>query len=267
MNQRRPTSRTLILVAFIVVFGAAVLRFTDLDRPIVSIISSALAPLQSGVFSTMNSIRSWFDKNDNPADIEALQQMTSERDKLLVKLAQLQTKISDLQLSTDQSKYLDDYRFSYVLARVIGRNVDPATQIMILNEGANKNIKIGQAVVAENGILIGRIYDVGESTSQVLLLSDRRSRVAALVQNERSSAGIVTGELGLALRLELVPQDEILSNEQLVVTSGLESGIPRGLLIGQIEQVDQTPTDLFQSASLSTTVDSERLQIVSVITQ
>jgi len=266
MEQRRPVSRALVLVAFAIVAGAIVLRLTNLDRPMISFANSLLEPLQSNTFGAINSIRSWFSPNQDPdTAANELERVSNERDKLLVKLAQLQSTITDMRLATGQAKYLDEIKLSYVVARVIGRNIDPATRIIILNQGLNRNVRIGQAVVAENGILIGRIYDVTETTSQVLLLSDRRSRVAALVQNERSSPGIVTGELGLALRLEFVPQDEKLDKEQLVVTSGFESGVPRGLLIGQIERVNQTPTDLFQSASLSTSVDLDRLQIVSVI--
>ena len=52
-----------------------------------------------------------------------------------------------------------------------------------------------------------------------------------------------------------------------VVTSGLESGIPRGLLIGKVEAVEKEAYQPFQKAVLTSLINLEKISLVSIIVE
>ena len=98
-----------------------------------------------------------------------------------------------------------------------------------------------------------------------LLIYDSYSRMAALIQNESQSKGIVMGEHGLSLKMELIPKNELIKENDIVVTSGLEQNIPQGLVIGKISRFLNEPNDFFQTAWLQSPIKVDNLIFVSVL--
>ena len=76
---------------------------------------------------------------------------------------------------------IPDPRLASVTARVIGESNRPFIKTMILNAGTAQQVKKGQAVVDDRGLL-GRIYVSGERTSWVILLTDLNSRVPVVIE-------------------------------------------------------------------------------------
>jgi rod shape-determining protein MreC len=214
-----------------------------------------------------DGVERWFQADASPAMLDELEQLRVERNLLIVKSAELQTSLDEARQGSSQASFLESRSFQFQTARVIARSLDPNARTVTIDQGASRGIREGQAVVVENGILVGLVIDTTQSTSEVMLITDRRSRIASVTQNEQGSPGITQGELGLSLRLELVPQNESLAVDTLVVTSGLESEIPRGLVIGKITEVHHSQVELFQSAALSSPAQLERIQVLSVILQ
>jgi rod shape-determining protein MreC len=65
--------------------------------------------------------------------------------------------------------------------------------------------------------------------------------------------------------MEMIPQTADLKKGQTVITSGLGGGLPRGLLIGYIEDYQMTVDQLFQTASLKLPVDFKSLRMIWVV--
>ncbi len=267
MPQRRLSARSfalLIASCAVLVYLGTLFGFDGWLR---SISSSLLRPIQRGFTVSVHSIQGWFQGGADNSLVDELEALRRERDQLLVRSAELQTSLDEARQAASEAEYLEERNFQFQVARAIGRSIDPNSRTITIDQGSARGIKVGQAVVLESGILIGRVSDITNSTSEVTLITDRRSRVAAMSQNERNSPGMIQGELGLSLSFELVPQDEPIAPDDLIVTSGLEPGIPRGLVIGRITTVHQEKTDIFQSASVSSPAQLDRMQIVSVIVQ
>jgi rod shape-determining protein MreC len=98
----------------------------------------------------------------------------------------------------------------------------------------------------------------------VLLLIDPASAVNARVQNSRVS-GIVRGNIDGGLIMERIPQGETISPGDIVLTSGLGGNFPDKLVIGQITEVSQQDSNMFQSARIRPTVDFGKLEELLVI--
>jgi cell shape-determining protein MreC len=65
--------------------------------------------------------------------------------------------------------------------------------------------------------------------------------------------------------MDLIPQDQQVSQDQLVATSGLDQFIPPDLLIGKITAISKTAGELFQQASVEPLLSYNTIDIVSVI--
>lgn len=200
--------------------------------------------------------------------------MTADREELQKKVEDLTTKLyeTNLQLETVQAVVkLTDFSAStkrtLILASVIAISPDPGIQSIIINRGSNDHVAIGQVVVAERGSVVGKVVAVHQNQSTVLLITDRQSVMAARMQNQQQSPGVVQGERGLALQMKFIPKNDSVKTSMTVVTSGTEPNIPPDILIGSIASTNSLPGDLFQTAVITPTSPLERLRLVAVIRQ
>ena len=158
----------------------------------------------------------------------------------------------------------DSEREARAIARVVSRDPqNPA--ILILNVGERDGVQLHNAVVAKDGVLIAKIIEVFAQSSKALLLTDSENQVAVTLSGGTPTSKLARGERGLSLILDQVPQQESLTKGQLVISSGLEPTIPRGLLVGEIEEIISGKNDLFQTAVLRPLVDYETVYLVAVI--
>lgn len=165
----------------------------------------------------------------------------------------------------DQLDFFASTTIPHVGADVIGRDIDPLGTTIVINAGTRQNLKVDQPVITGTGQLIGTVVRVSETTSIVRLLTDPQSRIAASVLNRDHSLGVVEGGYGISVRLNLIPQNEIVVPGDFIVSSGLEATLPRGLYIGQVEVVEKKPQQPFQEAVLKTAADLHHLTVVSVL--
>jgi rod shape-determining protein MreC len=81
-----------------------------------------------------------------------------------------------------------------------------------------------------------------------MLLTETRSRLAVALLDEPGSLGVIEGDRGSSMTINLIPAGATVSPGDLIVTSGLEPGIRRGLLVGTVEKISREPQDPFQKA-------------------
>lgn len=166
----------------------------------------------------------------------------------------------------EQLSFLRDRSYQSIGADVIGRQVDPSESTLIINVGLEQGITPNMPVITGDGILIGTTAEVSETYTLVRLLTDSQSAVAATINSDSASIGVVNGGFGISVQMNLIPQNERIVPGDLVITSGLSGGIPRGLLIGLVESVQREAYQPFQRAVISTPVRLDKVPVVSVIT-
>lgn len=164
-----------------------------------------------------------------------------------------------------QLGFLERQAVRAVGADVIGRDVEPIGNTLLINRGTKDGVARGQPVIVDDGILIGKIARAEEDVAIIQLLSDGQSKIAATVMNRDRSIGIVEGGYGLSVRMNLIPQHEAVAPGDVVITSGLETGMPHGLVIGTIEAVEREAYQPFQRAVLATRAKLSRVAFVSVL--
>ena len=65
--------------------------------------------------------------------------------------------------------------------------------------------------------------------------------------------------------MDFIAQDEEISTGDLVISSGLEENIPRGLVIGEVSKINSDSNEIWKSVVIEPLVDFDDLIIVSVL--
>ena len=193
--------------------------------------------------------------NECSIDAEKYKLLTSENSQLTVENSELRTQLN----------YFQKKQIRHVLAYVIGREILGTDQTVIIDRGLGDGIMINDPVVVDEGILIGKIIKTDDMISIVRLLNDNSSRIGSTILNRDRSLGVVEGGFGISLKMSLIPRDEVVLVNDQIVTSGLETTTPRGLLIGSIAEVENEPYKPFQQAIITPATDFSKLTAVSVL--
>ena len=153
--------------------------------------------------------------------------------------------------------------FSSVVANVIGRDPSNWTSIVFIDKGKKDGLKQGMPVVNALGV-IGKVSEVGQSASKVMLLNDPSFSVAGLIQRTRDQ-GLVVGTLKGLCRMRYLLPDAEIKNTDKVITSKLSSSFPEGLLIGYVIRVDDSLSTPTKECLIKPAVNFSQLEEVLVI--
>lgn len=138
--------------------------------------------------------------------------------------------------------------FDYLAAEVIAFDPSDLRSLVTINKGSRDGLKNGLAVVSE-GFLIGRISEVSENHSNIMLITDPTSTIPAEVQ-ETGARGLIRGNLGAGIILERVHQGETVDVGNKVITSGIGGEVPRGIIVGEVGNLERKENSLFINASI-----------------
>lgn len=152
-----------------------------------------------------------------------------------------------------------------VVATVVGKTIDNISSAVIINRGQQSGIEQGNAVIMSEGVLVGTIAKVEKNSAVVRLINDSQSSLAATVLNEDKSIGIIQGGFGIGIKLTTVLHEQDLSPGDLIITSGLQTRIPRGLLVGTVASIEKEDYAPFQQAALNPSANLSALSTVAVI--
>lgn len=152
------------------------------------------------------------------------------------KLMQWRGRARSLEARIDRYKKLlnavPDPVLSKVVAQVIGRSNHPFMRTLILNVGKVNDVRPGQAVVDDRG-MVGRIFLAGQRTAWVIPLTDINSRIPVAVGAKEAQA-IMTGNNSRLPLIENLAHDAEVRDGDPVVTSGDGDILPAGLQIGVV---------------------------------
>lgn len=203
---------------------------------------------------------------DSVGELQAAYQTTKEA------LLDTQVDATRLQLLEDENQelkarlgYMMSSTYQTIGAQVIGKNIEPLANTIVIDRGAADGIAVGNPVIVDDGIIVGKVSRVEEHTAIIRLLTDSQSRVGATIVNRDKSLGIIEGGYAISVRMTLIPQNEIINLGDAIITSGLESGTPRGLYIGTITSVQKETYQSFQEAIVQPAIDSNKLHTVGVL--
>jgi rod shape-determining protein MreC len=136
-------------------------------------------------------------------------------------------------------------------ARVVRRDLTAWWQRIVVRKGRMHGIPVGAPVIYTGGV-VGKVVEVGLSTSVVELISSPTLRLSATLEGDTRTLSYQGGQnptFGPAVGVaEFVPLDVVARHDapRRVVTSGLGGVFPPGLTVGDLIRVDPGPDGLFR---------------------
>lgn len=154
---------------------------------------------------------------------------------------------------------------------VISRNPDQWIDQVIIDLGTTDDIEVGMPVMNKNG-LVGVISEANLTSSKVTLISN------VDISASKVSSEIVIGDEGVVhgiiseykrdtneLIMNQITSDLEVSPGDLVTTSGLGGAYPRGLVIGEVEEVRLDEQGLQTLIHIKPLGDFNNMRVISVV--
>ncbi len=263
----RQRSVLLLLVLVVAAVVLAVLRNTQAGSSAQGAALAAMAPVRSALSGASAGAAAAL------ADAQQFNAIRAENQALRTEVARLRSETVGAQTMRRENQALRaalDYQhrnteYTLLTARVAGRDSVDVLDTLIIDRGAADGIRVGMVVIADSS-LAGRVQTVTTTSADILPIHSSQSVVSAVAQSREGEAdGIVEGDDNGGLLLTRIEPDAPLGIGDLVVTSGLGGGFPRGLPIGHVISVISSPESVFRQAAVKPFVRTERLDVVQVV--
>jgi rod shape-determining protein MreC len=221
--------------------------FTDAVAPVLRLVSEPISAADS-VVARFHDMVALYNENgrlrqDNARLLQwqqAAQQLTAENARLreLLKLA-------------------PDPTTSFISTRVIANSGGSFVRSVLVDGGSGEGVTRGQAAITGDG-LVGRVTEVGERASRILLLTDLNSRIPVAFDGTRERA-VLAGDNSDQPRLLYLPAGAAVNIGDRLVTSGNGGIFPPGLPVGVVAAIEDGIVRVDPYAELS------RLDYVRVV--
>jgi len=206
-------------------------------------------------FAVLGSIGDLKTENEN---------LLRENNALAGRVAELENEKKENITLRDQLNLAPRKKFDLAASFVIGQDPQRLGSWIMIDKGETSGLKPGMPVIAYEGIIVGKIEEVFRNSSKVILLTDSESAINTS-DLETGARGILKGEYGLGIVLDLVTQTDALNVGDTIMTSGLGGDLPKGLLVGKIREIKTTSDKLFQQAVVVPRIKYTDLETIFVI--
>lgn len=195
-----------------------------------------------------------------------------ENQKLRTEVANFQ-----LQLTEREEQRLENQRLRFllglreragetklVMAHVIAMSPSPLFRSVRIDVGVDQGVQIGNGVMNHQGV-VGRVVVATSGYADVLLLIDSNSSTDVLVQRTRARARVRGAGKNNDLYTEYLGRTSDIRPGDILLTSGVGSTFPKGLMIGHVESTESGAFGLYQHATVRPSADFERLEELMVV--
>ncbi|MDD3223812.1 MAG: rod shape-determining protein MreC [Clostridium sp.] len=265
-KNRLAVTIVVLSVTFLILIGVSVKRQNA--SFLESGVGTAFTSVQGVIYKASNGVKDWFSfvihfseiKQENTSlksENISMKKKVSSYDSLQKKY----DKLAALESLEDQKNEYD-----YVNCNVIGRGSGDAEDSFAIDKGKNDGIRIGLAVITEDG-LVGRVISVYGSYSIIGSLNNVNIQVAAMDQSTRDNSGIVKGYLDsnnnkLAILDGLEQNADVKKGDEIITYGTL---YPKDIPIGQVISVGEDTSTVSKNAVIKPYVDFNKLEVVSVV--
>lgn len=232
-------------------------------------VSFVVSPFQSAVNFVTNGISNFFSFT---SDVDQLNSENATLKERIVILEEENKRLSLFEKENEELTKLVEIRqifqnYERIGANVIAKDSSNWYSMFTIDRGSNDNIEEDMFVIAEGG-LVGRIYNVYPTSSEVLSLIDDRSAVYA-ESKETSDTGVIKGSIAyinnMELKMDYIDLHSEMSVGNEIITSSLSQKYPAGITIGYVKEIKTESNGLTKYATIEPSVDFKYLRKVLVV--
>ncbi len=258
-----------LIIALILAIVPTVLSVMGLSSYVRAAIGTVVSPFRSALSYVADGIvgfSEYFTEYDRLAE---------ENERLKDELAEAEDKLYSATLIEEENEWLRGYLglkrehidFDLEAATVVAREAGNYMTVFVLNRGTLHGVAVNMPIVCESGV-IGYISEVGPTWSKGVTLIETASSVGAYVERS-GETGVVEGSYILKddglCTMSYLPSDADIVVGDRILTSGVGSVYPQGLLIGTVESVGFDEYTRETTASISLAAPFEDIKKVMII--
>jgi rod shape-determining protein MreC len=198
-----------------------------------------------------------------------LRHVKAENDDLKRRLAAAEIALQEQRALADRARGLqkllelrDHLELGTTGAEIIGSSASPDFRTLTIDKGTRDGVRPDMAVIAPPGV-VGRVVVPSARSAKVQLLIDRNAAAAVIVERTRAQ-GVVVGGDNDRLQMQYVSEASDLAVGDLVVTSGIDTIYPKGLVVGKIETVEKNGP-AFKRIVVKPAVDFSQIEEVLIV--
>lgn len=251
------------LVALLYIFSLnfrPVDRMDYLQRGIVEVI----APISKSFQVTVRAVKNVYE------EYLALRKTHEANAQLREQITLLQTQLTEYHeafLENQRLRRLLDFRTAVraeaIPARVVMHDPSGWFQTLVVDKGAQDGVRADMPVVNDEGV-VGRIMDVSERYSRVVLITDPANAIDGMIERNRMR-GVLAGKDANSCYLKYIRGNFDVQMGDLIITSGKDGVFPKGLRLGRIKGVRKDPVALFQTVEVEPVVRLGSLEEVLIL--
>lgn len=227
--------------------------------------------------------------------------LKKERNELTLKNQELLTQAALLEKLKEENKVLREAlgielqkEFKLIISQTIEKDV--SQDFILIDKGSKEGVSKGMPVITQQKVLVGRIVEVYENFSKVMLISNEKSSFDAKIQRgdysppaargasakaeeggggvgvpaeggaPKDISGVIKGEGNFKILFDLIPREEEIFPGDTVITSSLAGIFPEGLLVGEVKEVEKSDVETFQKAKITPAFNISQIEILFVVT-
>ncbi len=256
----------LVLVAVLLMALQQTGRLGTIEGAVALVMSPGqlgLSSITDRVVQTVGALGSFQVLQERTAELESINRSLLAENLRLQEIERENQRLREL-LAFGETRPSIELRGGQIIARVIGRDSNNFLNFVMVDLGSRHGIEVGMPVLNNEG-LVGRVSEVTNASSKILLISDPLSTVNAILQSSRLT-GVVNGVVGDNPVMGFIPQGTLVGVGEVVLSSGMGGNFPKGIPIGQVIEVRQRDFEVFQEAVVRPIVDFDRLEFVLIVT-
>ena len=266
----KTSSFKVLAIAVVVLLGLIIYTATAGGSLLASLLGFVTSPMQSVSTQATGAVTEFVD-----LDALSRDELKSMIDSLTEEKAQLEDQLVDYetlkqendQLKTQLGLEEEEPENELRAASVIGRDPNDVFYGFSIDQGTLNGVEEGDPVITQSG-LVGIVSQAYATTSKVTTLLSEDVKVSA-VDSACGESGVIASDIASAssglLRLEYLPSDTQAQVGDIITTSGAGSAYPADLIIGRVESVQKSESDISQYAVVRPYEDLTSVQEVFVI--
>jgi len=163
--------------------------------------------------------------------------------------------------------------FKLILSQIISKDI--SQDFILIDKGSKNGISENMPVVTQQRVLVGKISEVYENFSKVMLISNKESSFDAKIfvpdglppeaDQEDNISGVVKGKGNSKILFDLIPKEEEIFKGDIVVTTALGGIFPKGLLVGEIKAIKKIDIEQFQQAEIEPFFEISQTENIFII--
>ena len=268
--------RKIVLLIFVVGIIVVMAVYSTVNQGSASPMANAFGILLSPFRNAGAAISGFFD--GIYGYMYEYEQLKYDNDTLRARIAKMEEEVRTSRQALEENERLRKLAdlserrrdFKFVMANIVSRSSSNWESTISISKGTLHGISVFDSVINEEGFLVGYVSEVGTNWAIISTIIDSGTQLGALIYRTSGTA-VAEGDFELMgegkLKLTYLPENDVLLNGDIILTSGIGGMFPDNLVIGKVEQVKSEEGGMGEYAMVTPSADLSALTQVYIITE